>query len=52
MHKVVRGELTRWGMCEQGHWWGLVSYPVSHGPQVRPGDALDSGMDAQEGMTR
>ena len=33
MHKVVRGELTRWGMCEQGHWWGPVSYPVSHGPK-------------------
>lgn len=35
MHKVVEGELTCWGMCEQGAWWGLVTYPVSFGPRKR-----------------
>ncbi len=26
MHSVVEGRLTCWGICEQGHWWGLVTY--------------------------
>ena len=33
MHKVVVGELSCWGICEQGQWWGLVSYPISYGTQ-------------------
>jgi hypothetical protein len=31
LHKVVEGRLTCWGMCEQGDWWGLVSYPIAYG---------------------
>jgi hypothetical protein len=23
-------------MCEQGNWWGLVTYPVSYGAKSRP----------------
>lgn len=35
MHAVVEGRLTCWGRCEQGFWWGLVSYGIAFGPQRR-----------------
>jgi len=28
---VVEGRLSCWGLCEQGNWWGLVTYPVAYG---------------------
>lgn len=31
MHTVVDGLLTCWGLCEQGHWWGLVTYKITYG---------------------
>ncbi|KUH85702.1 MULTISPECIES: hypothetical protein [unclassified Mycobacterium] len=31
MHAVVDGRLTCWGLCEQGHWWGLVTYEIAYG---------------------
>ena len=31
MHKVVKGRLTCWGMCEQGEWWGQVTYRIDYG---------------------
>jgi hypothetical protein len=31
LHKVVEGRLTCRGMCEQGDWWGLVTYPIAYG---------------------
>jgi hypothetical protein len=31
LHKVVEGKLTCWGLCEQGDWWGLVTYAVEFG---------------------
>lgn len=31
MHSVVEGRLTCWGICEQGHWWGLVTYDIAYG---------------------
>jgi hypothetical protein len=31
LHKVVEGRLTCWGICEQGDWWGLVTYPIVYG---------------------
>ena len=36
MHKVVEGRLTCWGLCEQGDWWGLVTYRVQYGPRSKP----------------
>lgn len=36
MHKTVEGELNCWGLCEQGHWWGLVTYQIAFGPEKRP----------------
>ena len=47
MHSVVEGRLTCWGVCEQGYWWGLVTYEIAYGPRRKPVTALDSGMDAQ-----
>lgn len=35
MHKVVEGRLTCWGRCEQGDWWGLVTYPIDYGTNRR-----------------
>jgi hypothetical protein len=35
MHAVVEGKLTCWGLCEQGHWWGLVTYPITFGSTTR-----------------
>ncbi|MCV7003447.1 hypothetical protein B7435_23965 [Mycolicibacterium peregrinum] len=35
MTKVVEGELSCWALCEQGVWWGLVTYPVAFGPRVK-----------------
>ena len=35
MDSVVAGTLTCWGLCEQGEWWGLVSYPIAYGSQRR-----------------
>jgi hypothetical protein len=35
MHGVVEGKLTCWGMCEQGNWWGLVTYPIAFGPKEK-----------------
>ncbi len=31
MDKIVAGTLHCWGLCEQGEWWGLVSYPIAYG---------------------
>ena len=31
MHKVVEGTLSCWGLCEQGDWWGLVTYEIAYG---------------------
>ena len=31
MDKVVAGKLTCWGLCEQGEWWGLVTYFIAYG---------------------
>lgn len=33
LHKVVEGRLSWWGICEQGDWWGLVTYSVAHGAE-------------------
>lgn len=33
---VVEGRLSCWGICEQGDWWGLVTYPVAYGAKRRP----------------
>ena len=35
MDRVVAGALTCWGLCEQGEWWGLVSYPIVYGTHRR-----------------
>jgi hypothetical protein len=35
LHKVVEGRLTCWGLCEQGDWWGLVTYPIAYGSKQR-----------------
>ena len=35
MHRVVSGRLSCWGLCEQGEWWGLVTYGIHHGSQRR-----------------
>jgi hypothetical protein len=31
MHSIVEGRLSCWGICEQGHWWGLVTYHIAYG---------------------
>ena len=31
MDKVGAGKLTCWGLCEQGEWWGLVTYFIAYG---------------------
>jgi hypothetical protein len=31
MYSVVEGRLTCWGICEQGDWWGLVTYEIAYG---------------------
>lgn len=31
MHAVVEGTLSCWGLCEQGYWWGLVTYDIAYG---------------------
>lgn len=31
MDKVVAGTLSCWGLCEQGEWWGLVTYAITYG---------------------
>jgi hypothetical protein len=36
LHKIVEGQLTCWGICEQGAWWGLVTYLIRFGPKSRP----------------
>lgn len=36
MHKVVEGHLSCWGICEQGDWWGLVTYEVAYGSARKP----------------
>lgn len=33
MHKVVEARLSEWAICEQGAWWGLVTYPITYGSQ-------------------
>jgi hypothetical protein len=35
MHTVVEGRLSCWGLCEQGYWWGWVTYEVAYGTQRR-----------------
>jgi hypothetical protein len=35
MHAIVEGMLTCWGLCEQGHWWGWVTYDVAYGADRR-----------------
>jgi hypothetical protein len=32
MHAIVEGRLSCWGLCEQGFWWGLVTYDITYGP--------------------
>lgn len=36
LHRIVAGTLSCWGLCEQGDWWGLVTYDVAYGAQRRP----------------
>jgi len=36
MHAVVPGTLSCWGLCEQGEWWGLVTYGIRYGSACRP----------------
>lgn len=31
LHRIVAGRLICWGLCEQGDWWGLVTYDVAFG---------------------
>ena len=31
LHRIVVGRLSCWGLCEQGDWWGLVTYEISFG---------------------
>jgi hypothetical protein len=31
MHAIVEGYLSCWGICEQGYWWGLVTYRIAYG---------------------
>ncbi|KHO20934.1 hypothetical protein QQ44_22035 [Mycolicibacterium setense] len=35
MARVVEGRLTCWALCEQGQWWGLVTYAVRYGAESR-----------------
>ena len=35
LDRVVTGALSCWGLCEQGEWWGLVSYPIVYGTHRR-----------------
>ncbi|BDY31448.1 hypothetical protein [Mycolicibacterium mageritense] len=35
MNRIVEGELTCWALCEQGHWWGLVTYPIRYGANTK-----------------
>ncbi|MCP3811801.1 hypothetical protein NLX62_05580 [Mycobacteriaceae bacterium Msp059] len=35
MNKVVEGKLTCWALCEQGRWWGLVTYRIRFGPHEK-----------------
>ena len=46
MHKVVEGSLSCWGICEQGDWWGLVTYEVAYGSRRKDGDSLGAGLDS------
>lgn len=53
MAKVIEGQLTWWALCEQGAWWGLVTYPIRHGGPAGGRHALDAGLDAEEeGLTQ
>lgn len=36
MHGIVEGKLTCWGLCEQGYWWGWVTYPITFGAEAKP----------------
>jgi hypothetical protein len=36
LSKVVTGTLGCWGLCEEGQWWGLVTYRITYGAQSRP----------------
>jgi hypothetical protein len=35
MHKVVEGQVSCWGICEQGQWWGLVTYEIAYGTKKK-----------------
>lgn len=35
MHGIVTAMLRCWGLCEQGDWWGLVTYDIVYGAQRR-----------------
>ena len=35
MHGIVAATLRCWGLCEQGDWWGLVTYDITYGSQRR-----------------
>jgi hypothetical protein len=35
LHKVVEGRLNCWGICEQGDWWGLVTYEIAYGSRCK-----------------
>lgn len=31
MHRIAPGTVSCWGLCEQGDWWGLVTYEIRFG---------------------
>jgi hypothetical protein len=31
LHTIVTGQVSCWGLCEQGQWWGLVTYEIAYG---------------------
>ncbi|MUL68313.1 hypothetical protein BOO86_27850 [Mycobacterium sp. CBMA 234] len=35
MRARAHGQLTCWGMCRDGMWWGLVTYPIEFGEKCR-----------------
>jgi hypothetical protein len=35
LDKVVAAMLSCWGLCEQGEWWGLVTYDITYGTDSR-----------------
>lgn len=35
MRARADGRLTCWGLCQDGMWWGLVTYPIRFGEKQR-----------------